>query len=57
MTTEMIDYQGNSCVLISGYFFLVFLYSSIVYFSDWRKFTDLAMERVEVKGKSELNEL
>jgi hypothetical protein len=36
----------------SGYFLLAVIYGCIVYFSDWKKYAELAMERAEVKSKS-----
>ena len=35
----------------SGYFILAIMYGSIVYFSDWRRYAELAMERAEMKNK------
>ena len=34
-----------------GYFLLVILYGSLVYFSDWQEHTDIARKRVEVGGE------
>lgn len=35
----------------SGYFILSIMYGTIVYFSDWKKYADLAVARAEMKIK------
>jgi hypothetical protein len=37
---------------LPGYFLLAVIYGCIVYFSDWQKYSDLAMKRAEVKSKA-----